>query len=81
MTLANLFEDPTEKQTAMAKLDALKQGGKSLVKFTADFDLLATTAGYKLPDHKEFLCHMFRTKINLCISDQLYHGWGPVPAH
>ena len=71
--LASLFEDPTEKQTAMAKLDTLKQGGKGLVEFIAEFDLLANTAGYKLPDHKEFLCHMFRTKINPRISDQLYN--------
>ena len=70
--LAGLFEDPTEKQNAMAKLDMLKQGGKGLVEFIAEFDLLVTTAGYKLPDHKEFLCHMFRTKINSRISDQLY---------
>ena len=56
----------------MAKLDTLKQGGKGLVEFIAEFDLLVMTAGYKLPDHKEFLCHMFRTKINSRISDQLY---------
>ena len=71
--LANLFEDPTEKQTAMAKLDMLKQRGKGLIEFIADFDLLANMAGYKLPDHKEFLCHMFRTKISSHISDQLYN--------
>ena len=71
--LAGLFEDPTERQTAMAKLDTLKQGGKGLVEFIAEFDLLVVTAGYKLPDHKEFLCHMFRTKINSRISDQLYN--------
>ena len=57
----------------MAKLDTLKQGGKGLVEFIAEFDLLVMTAGYKLPDHKEFLCHMFRTKINSRISDQLYN--------
>ena len=57
----------------MAKLDTLKQGGEGLVEFITEFDLLANTAGYKLPDHREFLCHMFRTKINSCILDQLYN--------
>ena len=71
LILANLFKDPTEKQTAMAKLDALKQGG--LVEFIVEFNLMATTASYKLPDHKEFPCHMFHTKISSCISDQLYN--------
>ena len=57
----------------MAKLDALKQGRKGLVEFIVEFDLMTITAVYKLPDHKEFLCHMFCTKINSCISDQLYN--------
>ena len=57
----------------MAKLDTLKRGGKGLIEFIAEFDLLANTARYKLPDHKEFLCHMFCTKINSHISDQLYN--------
>ena len=52
--IAELFEDPAEKQTAMSKLDTLKQGGKSLIEFITEFDLLAQVAGYKLPDHNEF---------------------------
>ena len=64
--MAELFEDPAEKQTAMTKLDML-------TKFIAEFDLLAQIAGYKLPNHNEFMCHIFRMNVHPCTLDQLFN--------
>ena len=74
--LAGLFEDPTERQTAMAKLDTLKQGGKGLVEFIAEFDLLVMTAGYKLPDVTTIRSFVFLSYLISCFSFYLillYH--------
>ena len=57
---------------AMSKLDTLKQGGKGLIKFIAEFDLLGQIAGYKLPDHNEFMCHMFCMKVHPRTLDKLF---------
>ena len=51
--LDGLLADPTEKQTALNKLDALKQGNRSIVQFLSEFDVLASTAGYKTPTHDD----------------------------
>ena len=70
--LDGLLADPTEKQTALSKLDALKQGSKPIVQFLSEFDVLASTAGYQTPTHDDFLCHMLRMKVNTGISDRLF---------
>ena len=66
-----LLTDLTEKQTALNKLDILKQGNQSIV--LSDFDVLAQMAGYKTPTHDDFLCHMLRMKVNPNISDRLFN--------
>ena len=70
--LDGLLADPTEKQTALNKVDALKQGNRSIVQFLSEFDVLAQMAGYKTPTHDDFLCHMLRMKVNSNISDRLF---------
>ena len=72
MRIDGLLADPTEKQTALNKLDALKQGNRSIVQFLSEFDVLAQIAGYKTPTHDDFLCHMLRMKVNSNISDRLF---------
>ena len=70
--LDGLLADPTEKQMAQNKLDALRQGNWSIVQFLSEFDVLAQMAGYKTPTHDDFLCHMLRMKVNSNISDRLF---------
>ena len=73
--LDGFLADPTEKQTALHKLDALNQGNHSIVQFLSEFDVLAQMAGYKTLTHDDFLCHMLRMKVNSNISDRLFdHG-------
>ena len=71
--LDGLLADPTEKQTAHNKLDALRQGNQSIVQFLSEFDVLAQMAGYKTPTHDEFLCHILRMKVISNISDRLFN--------
>ena len=70
--LVGLLADPTKKQTALSKLDALKQGSKPIMQFLSEFDVLASTAGYQTLTHDNFLCHMLRMKVNSNISDRLF---------
>ena len=70
--LDGLLADPTEKQTVHNKLDALRQGNRSMVQFLSEFDVLAQMAGYKTPTHDEFLCHILWMEVNSNISDRLF---------
>ena len=45
--LESLLADPAEKQTALSKLDAPKQGSKLIIQFLSEFDVFASTAGYQ----------------------------------